>query len=101
VKRIIILPYAEVDINDSVSFYKEQEEGLDKTFIKIISYSFKEILKNPEAYPLVKFEIRKFVVKEFPYCIFYINKVEAVYILAIFHDKRNPKSWKKRGIKSR
>ena len=98
-KRLIILPFAEIDIRDTVSYYREQSEGLDKDFINNIDSSFNEILKNPEAYPIAKYDIRKFVVSKFPFCIYYINNIDALYILAIFHDKRNPRDWTKRRLK--
>jgi plasmid stabilization system protein ParE len=98
-KRLIILPYAEIDIKDTVSYYREINEGIDEIFIKTIDASFKEILKNPDAYPIAKFDIRKFVVDKFSFCIYYIDRYEALYILAVFHDKRNPKNLYKRRVR--
>ncbi len=98
-KKLIILPFAEIDIKDTVSYYKELNDGLDGDFINAIDSSFKEILKNPEAFPIAKYDIRKFVVGKFPFCIYYIDNVDTLYILAIFHDKRNPKDWTKRRLK--
>jgi toxin ParE1/3/4 len=100
-KRLIILPYAEIDIKDTVIYYKEINEGLDSEFLKTIDSSFKKILKNPEAFPITKHDIRKFVVNKFSFCIYYIDRLEAVYILAIFHNKRNPKNLNKRRIKGK
>lgn len=92
-KRLIILPFAEIDIKDTTAYYREQSKGLVEDFINTIDSSFKEILRNPEAFPIAKYDIRKFVVSKFPFCIYYINDVDTLYILAIFHDKRNPKDW--------
>lgn len=98
-KRLIILPYAEIDIKETLTYYKERTEGLEKEFVNIIDSSFQYIQNNPEAFPIVKYDIRKYVVTKFEFCIYFIDREEALYIIAIFHDKRNPKDWLKRRIK--
>ncbi len=99
-KRLIILPYAEKDINESITYFKEKTNGLEEVFIEQIDSSFNEILNNPEAFPIAKYDIRKFVINKFPFCIYYIERDNALYILAVFHDKRNPKDWYKRKLKN-
>ena len=98
-KRLIILPFAEIDIKETVSFYKEIGDGLEFDFIGEIDSSFIDILKNPKAFPLVKYDIRKYVMRKFSFSIYYIDRKEALFILSVFHDKRNPKDWLKRRIK--
>jgi plasmid stabilization system protein ParE len=95
-RKILILPFAEQDIKDSVSHYKDQGHGLEKHFLKVIDQAFRIISENPSYFPYVKKRIRKFVIKGFPFCIFYIVQEEDIYILAVFHNKRNPKNWKSR-----
>ena len=95
-KKIIILPFAEQDIRDSIDYYIEKEVELDKQFLKVINQAFQLILDNPLSFPLVKNNIRKFVIKDFPFNVFYITDKEIIYILAVFHMKRDPKKWKKR-----
>jgi len=97
-KRFVILPYAETDIKNTINFYKERTEGLEKDFIKVIDSSFLEISKNPDAFPKIQDDIRKFVVRKYSFCIYYIDRSEAFYILAVFHDRRNPKNWHKRRL---
>ena len=99
-KRIIILPFAEEDIRDSVKYYSENEKNLDKQFLKIIDQAFRLISENPQTFPEVKLNIRKFVVKNFPFNIFYTFEKDSIFILAVFHMKRDPKKWKKRIKKS-
>jgi plasmid stabilization system protein ParE len=98
-KRIIILPFAELDIKQTVSYFEEISVDLKLDFIKIIDRSFKEITTNPDTYPIIKYDIRKFIIDRFPFCIYYIHSDEIIYVLAVFHDKRNPKIWQKRRIK--
>jgi len=96
IRKVIILPFAELDIRSSVEHYKEQEDSLDIKFIKAINNTLSLISKNPNAFPIQKNNIRKAVVQVFPFCIYYVNTSEIIYILAVFHDKRNPRVWKHR-----
>jgi plasmid stabilization system protein ParE len=98
-RRLIVLPFAEIDIKETVSYFSSVRDDLDHDFIEAIDSSFQEILSNPEAFPIAKYDIRKFVMVKFPFCIYFIERREAVYILSVFHDKRNPREWQKRKLK--
>ncbi len=95
-KRLVILPFAEIDLKETLDYYKEKTEGIDIVFLKEINSSFRQILKNPEIAPKYRRDIQKFVLSKFPFCIYYIDTVQVIYIFAIFHNKRNPKEWQRR-----
>jgi hypothetical protein len=61
--NIIIPPFAEEDIKNSVSYY--QDKGIEKQFLIILDHSFQIISKNPLSFPAIRKEIRKFVSKTF------------------------------------
>ena len=95
-RKIIILPFAELDIKDSIIDYVNKEVGLDKKFLTILNQAFQIISENPFSFPIIKQTIRKFVIKDFPFNIYYIVNEDHIFILAVFHNKRNPKIWKYR-----
>lgn len=95
-RKIIILPFAEQDIRDSVIHYTEKEVGLEKHFLAIINQAFQIISKKPFAFPFIKNPIRKFIIKDFPFNVYYFVEEDNIYILAVFHKKRDPKAWKTR-----
>jgi len=97
-KKIIILPFAEGDIKASADFYTDASDELKNRFVQQLNNSFLTILKNPNAFPKVKKQIRKFVLSDFPFNIYYVDQKDALYILAVFHTRRNPKIWKSRKI---
>lgn len=65
--KIIVLPYAEMDILNSVEYYRIRNVNLVEGFKNILNISFSIISENPKSFPKVKFEIRKFVMKNFPF----------------------------------
>ena len=100
-KRLIILPFAEIDIKESVSYLKEVSDDLGHDFTQELDSSFYEILRNPEAFPIAKYDIRKFVMTKFSFCVYFVDRKEGLYILSVFQDKRNPKDWQRRKLKNR
>jgi plasmid stabilization system protein ParE len=98
-KKIIILPFAEVDIKETILFYKEkQKDELAAFFLKSLDETLRLVVKNPIAFPIVKFDLRKTIINKFPYWIYYVFSEGTIYVLAVFHEKRNPKVWQKRRI---
>ncbi|NJL41758.1 MAG: type II toxin-antitoxin system RelE/ParE family toxin [Leptolyngbyaceae cyanobacterium SM1_4_3] len=50
----------------------------------------------PEAYEVVFENVRRAVVRKFPYLILYKVEPNRVVVLAVFHSKRDPKTWQDR-----
>jgi toxin ParE1/3/4 len=94
--ELIILEFAEKDIIETNNFYNSQSIELGNKFKYSLDYRFRNLLLNPDIYPFEFKTVRKFVMEFFPYNIFYICEKNIVYILAVFHQKRNPDVWKKR-----
>jgi len=95
-RKIIILPYAELDIRDSTNYYSDKESGLEKKYVIVLNQAFQLIEANPFSFPVIWKSIRKFVVRDFPFNVYYIIENETIFIIAVFHNKRNPKVWKSR-----
>ena len=82
---------AQKDLLESSEWYDEQTLGLGERFAEMIYGSINTIAKDPLIYKKVKFNIREFIVDQFPYLIVYEYKNDVVNILRIFHTSRNPK----------
>jgi plasmid stabilization system protein ParE len=54
------------------------------------------IVKNPRVFPVVLNDIRRAIVKRFPYAIYYEIRENELLVLAIFHSKRDPQQWRLR-----
>ena len=56
-----------------------------------------EIGQNPERYPRWhRTPARKYVLKRFPYLIFYVDYPDRIRVLAVAHTSRRPGYWKTR-----
>jgi toxin ParE1/3/4 len=51
---------------------------------------------TPKLHAVVLGEVRKAVVRRFPYCIYYREEEAGVRVLAVFHTSRDPAEWERR-----
>ena len=95
-RQVIFKPEAELDVVEAYRWYEGRDKGLGTEFKRAVDTVVCQIQRHPEMYPVVDKELRQAVTRRFPYSIFYLVAEEAVYVLAVFHASRNPKSWKDR-----
>ncbi|GAX34353.1 type II toxin-antitoxin system RelE/ParE family toxin [Nodularia sp. NIES-3585] len=94
--KILITPEAELDLEDAYNWYKQQMIGLGSEFIRVVDASFSTIQRNPFACPIVHEQIRKKLIRKFPYGLFYIIINEIISIIGCFYVKRDPQQWERR-----
>jgi plasmid stabilization system protein ParE len=54
------------------------------------------IARQPNRYPFAIRDIREAPTPRFPYCIYYRVLKTRIFILAVFHQSRDPKEWQSR-----
>jgi len=86
---VIFHPEAEEEYNEAIWWYAKQQKGLDIEFVRCIDESIQKIKRNPELYPFEFENYRKKVVKRFPFKVIYEILKDSIFVLAIFHFKRD------------
>ena len=94
--RLIIRPEAAEELKDSFLWYELQSKGLGFEFFRSIDAAFTLINRSPLLYTEIYRNIRRALIRKFPFEIFYIIDNDKIIVLAVFHAKRNPKKWKER-----
>lgn len=94
--KIELSSEAEDDFEKSYEFYAEENEKVADNYFKQVDNSLKKISKSPLTYPKAHRNIRKYVIKKFPFVIYYKVTELIVRVVAIFHTSRNPEIWKNR-----
>ncbi|MEO1404541.1 MAG: type II toxin-antitoxin system RelE/ParE family toxin [Cyanobacteria bacterium J06635_1] len=94
----LIRPDAELDIQEAYQYYEERDQGLGSEFVRVVDACFSKIGRNPLSYPAVYRQIRRALIRKFPYGIFYLIEDEKIIVIACFHAKRDPKRWQERGL---
>ena len=94
--QVLIQPEAELDLQEAFNWYEANNRGLGSEFVRTIDASLAEIQRNPFGCPVVHRELRRKLIRRFPYGIFYLVESETIQIIACFHVKRDPRQWKRR-----
>ena len=62
-------PEAIEEYLDAVSYYADINPQLAKSFIKVVETGIEDIVRHPEAWQSVEEDIRRHIVKRFPFSI--------------------------------
>ncbi len=87
---------AELDFDKSYNYYYEENPKVADSFFRSINLAFKNIKKTPKSFPLTHKDIRKYIVKKFPFVVYFRIVDSLIQVIAIFHTSRNPEIWNKR-----
>ena len=89
-------PEALEDYLDAVSYYAHINPRLAKSFIEVVEAGIEDILRQPEAWHIVEEDIRRHLIKRFPFGIYYCIEGDSIFIYAVMHMSRHPDYWKSR-----
>jgi plasmid stabilization system protein ParE len=89
-------PEVRDELNEAYHWYESQQPGLGDEFLHCVDEILNRIGLMPESYAVVYRDVRRAVVKRFPYAVYYRIVSSRVIVTAIFHGRRDPKSWQAR-----
>ena len=89
-------PEAEEEFNQAIDYYEEIEPGLGYDFVLEVYASINRSVEYPKAWSLLEGDIRRSLVKRFPYGVLYAEEPGGIAIVAVMNLHRNPGYWKKR-----
>jgi plasmid stabilization system protein ParE len=93
---VVLRPEARAEFDEAFDWYEQQRSGLGVDFTTQVQEVFDRISATPERYAQIFQDIRRVVVRRFPYSIFYKVESRQVVVLAVFHSRRNPRIWQER-----
>jgi toxin ParE1/3/4 len=91
--RLAVKPKALAEFEEALEWYKQKRAGLDLTFANRVQEVYDQITSMPEMYAPSDRGLRKARVRAFPYLIIYRIRDGLVVVLAVIHEKRDPKKW--------
>ncbi len=93
---VVFRPQAEAEFEEAQSWYEERTRGLGQEFVTCVQATIEAVRRNPEQFQRVDGEVRRALVRRFPYAIMYLADPESVAIIAVFHTSRDPAEWRRR-----
>lgn len=75
------------------AWYDERSEGLGAAFASTVESVIERITEGPLAYPRVRGDTRRAVLRRFPYAVYFRVLADEIVILAVIHGRRHPLRW--------
>ncbi len=93
---LILRQEAERDLSDAHAWYEERMPGLGSSFLAATERTLEAIEREPGRFPRVRGDIRRALMRRFPYGVFFIWEEERISVIAIMHLARDPGKWRRR-----
>jgi plasmid stabilization system protein ParE len=94
--RLTYHPEAEAEIVQAAEYYEKRVEGLGARFLSDLEATILRILEAPDRWQKVEADIRRCLMRRFPYGVYYRVWPAEVRILVLKHHSRHPDYWKGR-----
>lgn len=92
---VVLTPEAQAEFDEAADWY-EQQAGLGSAFTASVREVLHRIAGTPLMHQLVYQNIRRGVVRRYPYSIFYRVEPDRVTVIAVFDNRRDPSIWQSR-----
>ncbi len=87
---VVLRDEAQAEFDEAFDWYEAQRAGLGPEFVAEVQKVFDRVAANPLMHGVVFADIRKGVVRRFPFNVFYRPHPDRVEVLAVFHSSRDP-----------
>jgi toxin ParE1/3/4 len=94
--RVLFRPAAAAELEEAHRWYEGKRAGLGDEFLQSSQALVDRLASNPLAFPIVHRDMRRAIFLRFPYSFIFRIVGADVFVLACFHSKRNPRSWRTR-----
>ena len=91
-------PEAEEEFNKAIDYYENISAGLGYDFALEVYETVQRVVAFPYAWAILEREIRRCLVRRFPFGILYIQNSGSIVIIAVMNLHRKPDYWKQRGV---
>lgn len=95
-RKIIVRREAQLEVQETFLHYQQTSDGLGFEFLRSLDAALQFIKRNPLAYQKIHKDIRRVLLRKFPYAVFYIVEENQIVIIACFNQKRSEIDWLRR-----
>ena len=93
---VIFTRAARAELIEAQDWYERESTGLGRRFRQAIDALIGRMSDNPRQFPMVFKNVRRAVLRRFPYSLFFVVEDDALIVIACFHASRDPSHWQER-----
>ncbi len=94
---VVFCPLARMELDEAMGWYEKQKQGLGVELKEAVDQMLARIAETPGRFRPVRGEVRRALLRRFPYAIHFLPEPQAIVVLAVFHTKRDPRHLEGRG----
>ena len=94
--QLVWHPAAVEEFVGAVGWYEQQRSGLGTGFATACRSALALIQDRPQVFRLVHGNVRRVLLRRFPYAIFYRYREAELLVVAVMHERRDPRRWQTR-----
>ncbi len=89
-------PAAATELEEAARWYDRQRPGLKDEFLAAVTEAISSMAENPRQFAVLYREVRRVLVRRFPYGVYYRLLNDRVLVVACMHARRDPRRWRSR-----
>lgn len=94
--RIELRPEARAEMHQAFAWYEEKQPGLGYQFLYAVDAVLERVRRQPRSHPSIGGEVRRALVRRFPYAVVFEAEEDRVTVFAMYHGHRRPRDWSDR-----
>ncbi len=94
--RVVFTQAARLELIDAQDWYEDEAPGLGRRFREAIDALAERMTAKPWQFPAVFKNVRRALLRRFPYALFFVVDGDTLLVIACFHASRDPAQWQKR-----
>lgn len=91
--RVVFAQEAQLEFEEAERYYRLQLPGLEHQLREEVRGALQRLRTWPLAFPVERGDIRRVLLRRFPYKLMYSIETDHLYILAVAHQHRKPSYW--------
>jgi plasmid stabilization system protein ParE len=84
---------ADADIEAAFDWYQAEQPGLGLEFLDELRATYHRMVNSPLKYQELRSDIRRALMKRFPYAIYFAIQEQTIVVVAVLHTARDPAEW--------
>jgi plasmid stabilization system protein ParE len=95
-KSIRFHPEAKAEMMEAAAYYEAQQPQLGRRFLVSVHDALNRLQVNPLLYPVVEGDVRRCLIRTFPFGVLFRIKPSEYVVMAVMHLSRDPGYWRER-----
>jgi plasmid stabilization system protein ParE len=94
--RAVFRPEAQAEAIEARDWYESRAPGLGIEFVRTLEVALATAMKNPEACAVIESDLRRVILRKFPYSLVFRPEADRIVVFAVLHHRREPRTWSRK-----